>query len=117
MYLLVIQLYKIEYKEDVLLALTSCGIERGTLLEGTNLDQELTRDFPLFSGLVRSDGEKARFSVQITAVVEQRETAAMIVDLLKEADIDIQDEAILRLMLLPMAYYVDEKTHWDGALS
>jgi|GEM_PF-711665 len=113
MFLMVIQLYKTEYKEDVLLALTSMGIESGSLIDGINLDQELTRDFPLFTGLVRSDSEKARFSLQITAVVENKGSAQMLMSLLKEADIDIRKEPVLRIMLLPMAFYADEETLWD----
>ena len=113
MYLLIIQLYHAEYKDDVLLALTSCGIQKGGLFEGTNLDQELTRDFPLFTGLVRSDEEKARFALQITAVVDEKRKVHALIDLLKEADIDIEGEGILRMMLLPLDLFVDEGERWE----
>ena len=67
MFYLIIQLFKAEYKEDILLALTSCGIQRGNVFEGQNLDKVLKRDFPLFTGFLKSEDDKERFSMQIQA--------------------------------------------------
>lgn len=113
MFFLIIQLFKIEYKEDVLLALTSCGIKKGSIFEGQNLDKILERDFPLFTGLIKSEDEKERYSILITAVVEKKEKVHELILLLKEADIDIKKEDILRLILLPIEYVVDDKIHWE----
>ncbi len=114
MFLLIVQLFRVEYKEDVLLAMTSCGIRKGCTFEGYNLDKALERDYPLFSGLIKSQDEKDRYSMMITAVVEKLKKARDLVHLLKEADIDIEKEEILRLIALPIAYVVDNETHWEN---
>jgi len=112
MYFLIIQLYRIEYKDDLLLALTSCGIQKGSLFDGLNLDMTLQQDFPLFSGFVKSDDEKARYSVLITTVVESQEKVGELLALLKEADIDVEKEQILRLILLPAQMVIDNDLNW-----
>ena len=112
MFLLILQLFKVEYKDDVLLALTSCGVRKASTFEGQNLDKVLERDFPLFTGLVKSEDEKERYSILITAVVEKKENIEAFIDLLKEADIDIEKENILRLILLPVELVVDNEIQW-----
>ena len=85
MYYLNIQLFKSEFKEDLLLALTSCGIEKGSLFEGQNLDNVMQRDYPLFSGFVKTDDERERYSMLVTAVVEKKESVQELVEILREA--------------------------------
>ena len=70
------------------------------------------QDFPLFSGLVKSDDEKARYSVLITTVVESQEKVIELLALLKEADIDVEKEHILRLVLLPVQMVIDNELNW-----
>jgi hypothetical protein len=112
MFFLIIQLFRLEYKEDVILALTSCGIQKGSVFEGQNLDKLLQYDFPLFTGLIKSGEEKERYSVLITSVLEKKEKVDELVHLLKEADIDVEKENILRLVLLPVEYIVDHEMKW-----
>ena len=113
MFFMVIQLFRIEYKEDVLLALTSCGIRKGSIFEGQNLDKLLQRDYPLFTGLIKSEDEKERYSYLITTIVEKKDKVNELIGLLKEADIDIKQENILRLILLPVEYVIDHEMEWD----
>lgn len=114
MYYLIIQLFKTEYKEDLLLALTSCGIEKGSLFEGQNLDKVLQRDYPLFTGFVRSEDERERYAVLVSTVVDKKERVDELIALLKEADIDIRKEEILRIILLPTERILDHETDWEG---
>jgi hypothetical protein len=114
MFFLIIQLFKIEYKEDLLLALTSCGIKKCSALEGQNLDKLLQNDFPLFTGLIKSDDEKERYSLLITSVLEKKEKINELLHLLKEADIDIKKENILRLIVLKAEYVIDSEIEWEG---
>ena len=114
MYYLIIQLFKTEYKDDLLLALTSCGIEKGSLFEGQNLDKVLQRDYPLFTGFVRSDDERERYAALVTTVVDQKERVDELIALLKEADIDIRNEEILRIILLPAERILDHEIDWEG---
>ena len=112
MYLMIIQLRKIEYREDILLGLTSCGIQNASVFEGENLDNMLERSVPLFTGLIRSEDEKAKYALMILSTVEDREKIRLFVQLLKEADIDVENEDILQLMLLPVDTLIDEKHNW-----
>ena len=112
MYLMIIQLYQTEYKDDILLGLTTCGIAKGTLMEASNLDKELELDVPIFTGLIKSSFEKERSALMITAVVDSWERFDHFVDLLKEADIDIKQDDILRALLLPLDVVVDSTTDW-----
>lgn len=112
MYLMIIQLRKIEYKEDIMLGLTSCGIHNVSVFEGENLDNMLERNVPLFTGLIRSEDEKAKYSMLILSTIESREKVKMLIQLLKEADIDIEKEDILQLVLLPVDTLVDVNHAW-----
>jgi hypothetical protein len=113
MFFLIIQLYKIEYKDDIILALTSCGIQKTSIFEGQNLDKVLQSDFPLFTGLVKSEDEKERYSFLITSLLEEKEKVNEFIELLKEADIDIEKENILRIILLPVENVIDHEMRWD----
>jgi len=113
MYFLIIQLFKVEYKEDVLLAMTSCGIQQGSAFEGQNLDKMLEREFPLFTGLIKSDDERERFSMLITSVVDTKKRVQEFVQLLKEADIDITKNNILRVVMIPAEMIMDDKQQWE----
>jgi len=112
MYLMVIHLFKTEYKDDILLGLTSCGITRGNLIEGKNLDKELEHDVPIFTGLIKPQFRKERFALMLTAVIDTRKRFDQFINLLKEADIDIQKEDIMRAMLLPLDVVVDSSVYW-----
>jgi len=113
MYYLIIQLFRVEYKEDVLLALTSCGIKKVNLFDGQNMDKTLHGDIPLFSGFLKSPDEKERYSVLIMAAVKKKEKAKEVIHLLKEAGIEIQKRDILRLVLLPVELLIDNEIEWE----
>ncbi len=113
MYLMIIQLRKIEYREDILLGLTSCGIQNASVFEGENLDNMLERSVPLFTGLIRSEDEKAKYTLLILSVVEKREKVKLLIQLLKEADIDVEKEDIFHLMLLPVDTLIDDTHKWE----
>jgi len=114
MYLLIIQLFKQEYKEDIFLAFTSCGIKKASFFEGYNLDKVLQEDFSLFKGIIKSKEEKERFSILITGIVDNKETANEFLQILKDSGIDLNNEDILRLILLPAIMIKDKNTEWEG---
>lgn len=113
MFFMIIQLFRIEYKEDVILALTSCGIRMGNICEGHNLDKLLQRDYPLFTGLLKSEDERESYSFLITSLIEEKEKVVELTNLLREADIDVEKENILRLILLPVETVVGHEVNWD----
>ena len=113
MYYLIIQLFKTEYKEDVLLAMTSCGIQKGSAYEGQNLDHAMVHEFPLFTGLIKSDDGRERYSLLISTVVDKKNRVRELIHLLKEADIDVNREKILRVIMIPAELIIDEETDWE----
>ena len=114
MYLLIIQLFKMEYKDDLLLAMNSCGIKKGNTIEGQNLELALERDFPLFTCLIKSDLERERFSMLIISVVDEKRRAKDLIHLLKEADIDIIRENIMRIILISADMVIDNTLQWEA---
>jgi len=100
MFLYVLQLFKIEYRDDILLAMTSAGIKRATVLEGTNFDKILEQEFPLFTGLFKGPEDRARFSHLVFGMVDETEVLESFVDVLQQAGIDNEKEEIYRLLVL-----------------
>ena len=114
MYYLIIQLFKHEYKEDLFLAFTSCGIEKATFVEGFNLDKTLQDEFSLFKGIIPSKEQMERYSIMIHAIVESKEDVLELMNLLKESGIDIDNEEIMRIVLLPTILVKDAETNWEN---
>ena len=100
MFLYVLQLFKIEYREDILLAMTSAGIKRATVVEGTNFDKILEQEFPLFTGLFKGPEDRARYSHLVFGMVEDAAVLEGLVDVLRQAGIDNAGEEIYRLLVL-----------------
>jgi len=113
MYLLILQLFKQEYKEDIFLAFTSCGIKKATFVEGFNMDKVLQEEFSLFKGIIRPREERERYAILITALVEDREIVKDFINLLKESGIDLEGEDVMRLVLLPTSMVKDKDTDWE----
>ena len=114
MYYLIIQLFKHEYKEDIFLAFTSCGIKNATFVEGFNLDKILQDEFSLFKGIIPSKQQMERYSIMIHAIVEKKENVNEFINLLKEAGIDLDNEEILRIALLPTLMVKDSEIDWSS---
>ncbi len=114
MYYLIIQLFKHEYKEDLFLAFTSCGIKKATFIEGFNLDKILQDEFSLFKGIIPSKEQMERYSIIVHAIVEDKESVKELVDLLKESGIDLDKEDIMRIILLPVTYVKDIDVEWKS---
>lgn len=100
MYLYVLQLFKTDYREDMTLALTTVGIKRATVVEGINLDHILSRQFPLFTGLLRGPEDRARHSELIFGMVEDQKVLDSFVEVLRQAGIDNRREEVYRLLVL-----------------
>jgi hypothetical protein len=100
MYLYVLQLFNIDYRDDILLAMTSAGIKHATVLEGTNFDRILEQEFPLFTGLFRAPEDRARYSQLVFGMVEELEVLKSLVEVLQQAGIDNRKEEIYRLITL-----------------
>ena len=100
MYLLVIQLFKNEYKEDLYMALSSAGIQYTTYCDGHNLDNELRNSIPLFSGLFKSLEEKRRYATVYFCAAESNEQIEAIIEGFEAAGIDWKKEGVFRMIVI-----------------
>ncbi|RKX96481.1 MAG: hypothetical protein DRP84_00890 [Spirochaetes bacterium] len=114
MYYLIIQLFKQEYKEDLFLAFTSCGIKKATFVEGFNLDKTLQEEFSLFKGIIPSKEQMERYSIMVHSIVEKKEDIDDLINLLIESGIDIDNEEIMRIVLLPVIRVKDSDIDWKN---
>ena len=100
MFFYIIQLFNETYRDDIVLALTSAGIMKGTYVEGNNLDRVLDSDLPIFTGFFRTRDDKERRSLLFFGTVEDRAKIQGVVDLLKDAGVENDEEEIFRVILL-----------------
>ena len=100
MYLLIIQLFKNEYKEDLFMALSSSGIEQTTYCDSVNLDNELRNSSPLFSGLFKSCHEKEFYATTYFCFAKTKEQIAAISEGFEIAGIDWRKERIFRITVI-----------------
>lgn len=100
MYLLIIQLFKNEYKEDLYMALSSAGIQQTTYCDSYNLDNELQSKSPLFSGLFKSPEEKERYATTYFCISKTREQIDAISEGFEIAGIDWRKENIFKISVI-----------------
>jgi len=103
MYLVVIQLFKNEYQEDLFMAISSAGIYRTTYCDSINLDKELQGSVSLFSGLFKSDNEKSRYAKIYFCIAEEEGQVDAIVEGFEIAGIDWKKEEIFQISVIPVA--------------
>jgi len=114
MFYLIIQLFKQEYKEDIFLAFTSCGIKNATFVEGFNLDKVLQEEFSLFKGILPPRDHRERYSLLIHALVESKDNIKEFINILKESGIDLENEEVLRVVLIPVVMVKDAHLDWEA---
>lgn len=100
MYLLIIQLFKNEYKEDLFMALSSAGIQKTTYCDSFNLDNELQNASPLFSGFFKSEEEKERYATTYFCQAETKEQIDAITQGFEIAGIDWEQEEIFKITVI-----------------
>lgn len=106
MNLLIIKLVKPDYKEDVILALQSVGIDKATCIPGYNLDHELANELPMFTGLFKSEQEQ-RETLIITAKCPDPSQANELIEILRESGLDLENEDFIRAYLFPIQVIYD----------
>jgi hypothetical protein len=106
MYYLFVKVIDVDYKEDIFLALESVDITKASYIEGTNLDNALTRELPLFKGFFQTEEEKARQVLLITALIEDKSQIHEFVDMLRESGLDIDNGEIVRVLAWPVEVIV-----------
>ncbi len=100
MYFYIIQLFDYKYKEDIILALTSAGVMRGTYIEGENYDNLLNNEFHIFTGFFKTKELKERTSALFFGIVEEKKTIDNVRKLLEDAGIENENDGIFSIILL-----------------
>ena len=103
MFMIIIQLFKNEYKEDLFMALSSAGIYNTTYCDAINLDNELKGSMSLFSGLFKSSSEKEKYAKMYFCLAEDKEQADAIIDGFEIAGIDWKADKIFQMAIIPVA--------------
>lgn len=107
MYFLFLKIIDIHYKEDVFLALQSVGIQKGSFFDSGDLDKSLTEEAAFFSGFFKVDDEYSDAQVIVTALVEEKDQVKEFLDNLRAAGIEIDNEPIVRAILMPINLLFD----------
>ena len=103
MFYLIIQLFKEEFQEEILLALTSAGVERATITDSLNVENVLTMDMPIFAGFRPDFGKGKRFCKIITAAVNDERVVDEFLSGLKAGGIDFLEDDLGIVILIPVA--------------
>jgi len=111
MFMVIIQLFRNEYKEDLFMALSSAGIFNTTYCDAVNLDNELKGSLSLFSGLFKSPGEKEKYAKIYFCTADSEEQVEDVIDGFEIAGIDWKSEEIFQIAVLPISklYKPDSK--------
>jgi hypothetical protein len=102
MCLIIIKLFKTEYKEDLFMALSSAGIYKTTYCDAVNLDKELGASMSLFSGILKSAEEKERYAKVYFCFAEEKEQADAVIEGFEIAGIDWKKEEIFQMAVIPV---------------
>ena len=103
MYYLFVEVYDSSYREDIYLALQSVGVQRAITIEAQNITGALSDEQTFFTGFFRSDKIESGDVLLIQAQVNCKEQTKEFLLNLREAGIDIDQENILNLFLVPVA--------------
>ncbi|MBZ4683823.1 MAG: hypothetical protein JG768_1250 [Fusobacteriales bacterium] len=106
MHYLYVKIMDTDYKEDIFLALESVDITKASYVEGTNLDNELTRELPLFKGFFQTEEEKNKRVIIISALIENESQAKEFVDILRESGLDVDNGEIIRVLTWPVNFLI-----------
>ncbi len=112
MYFAFIKVFKIECKEDIILALQSVGVTKGSIYASLNLDKTLKDEETFIASFFRTEEDIAREQFIITTLMEDKKTAEHFLNNLRESGMDIDNEDILRLVVMPVSTVFDSEDGW-----
>lgn len=107
MYFMVMKIIDVNYKEDIFLAMESVEITKASYIEARNLEKSLTDELPLFKGFFTTDEEKEKQVIIVTALVNEEKQIDDFIKILEASGLNIREEEILRLALMPVAKTFD----------
>lgn len=98
---MILHLYKEQYLDDILMALTETGVEDTVILEGQTLGHKLINDMPLFAGFRQSFGIRKGFAKIVMAMATQEQIDTFMSEL-KNSGVDIIKKEIANIVLIPI---------------
>ena len=107
MYFMFMKIIDVNYKDDIFLALESVEITKASYIEARNLEKSLTDELPLFKGFFATEEEKNKKVHIVTALVKSTDQIDEFVKTLEASGLDIRNEEIFRLALMPVSYTFD----------
>ncbi len=107
MYFMFMKIIDTNYKDDIFLALESVEITKTSYIEARNLEKSLTDELPLFTGFFTTEEEREKQIIIVTALVDKTEQIDELVKILEASGLNIRDEEIFRLVLMPVSYVFD----------
>ncbi|NCD04939.1 MAG: hypothetical protein EOL97_02365 [Spirochaetia bacterium] len=110
MNLLIISLSKLDYKEDVLLALQSAGIQKASVWDAKNLNHSLESEFSLFSGFFSGGNAHEDEKLIIFSHIKNKDEAKEFLSNLEAGGVPIKEEDILNLYVVPVSLVFDSTT-------
>jgi len=114
MHYLIIQLFDIDYFDDLMLALTTVDITNASVVDGLNMDNVMNQNVPLFAGLIPNESEKKKYCKIITSIIDSDDKIDMLLEVFKQADIHFAKDNIGRIILIPVSRIIDEENNFKG---
>ncbi len=106
MYYLIICLKREEYEEDMLLAMASAGIFEAVVLEGASARETMAKALPIFAGFSADLSGGRSYTKVITAVLDNSSILDNVLEELRSAGIDFQQEEVGNMALLPVERFI-----------
>jgi hypothetical protein len=106
MYFLYIKIMNKDYKENVVLALESVGVDKASYFEARNLDKDLSNELPLFKGFFISEEEKHKRVGIIMALYEEKGQLDEFLRLLEASGLDVKSGEVVRIATWKADYIV-----------
>jgi hypothetical protein len=110
MYFLFMKIINIDYKEDIVLGLQSVGVSKASIIESKDLDETLGNEMSLFTGFFKALGEREGEQLIVTALIDSEDQAREFIQNLKEAEVPLDTEDILRLIIWPVSATYEKDT-------
>lgn len=104
MHLLVIILNQEDYMDEILAELVELEVANATVIDGVAMERVLAKDVPIFAGLLQTTRGSRAYNKNIFALLPKKETAARLVEILDDMDIDLRDPAVGTLFTIPVDY-------------
>jgi hypothetical protein len=110
MNLLIISLLDLDYKEDVLLALQSAGIQTASVWDAQNLNHSLESEFSVFSGFFSGGDAHKDEKLIILSHIKDKSEAKEFISNLEAGGVPLTKENILNMYVVPASLVFSQET-------